>query len=104
MLAGNVWKFFASWPAQIIIWVTVLVVVAIVAYYVVRRFRDFDGDDRQQANEMLSKFREMYSGGDISETEFRNIKSVLGPRLRNESSSAEQSTCDTNDDGMGQAD
>ncbi len=57
--------------------------------YVVSKFRDVAEDDRLDANELLTNFREMHSRGELSDQEFRNIKSNLAQQLRNELSEAE---------------
>jgi hypothetical protein len=48
---------------------------------VVRKRRDSATHNRQAANDLLSNFQEMKQEGDISDAEFRNIKSVLGNQL-----------------------
>jgi hypothetical protein len=70
--------------AQIIGSVTMLLVLLVVAYYIVRRFRDRTTEDHSTSNELLTNFREMHHEGDISDAEFRVIKSVLGGKLRQE--------------------
>jgi hypothetical protein len=70
--------------AQIIGSVTMLLVLLVVAYYIVRRFRDRAREDQPTSNELLTNFREMHHEGDISDAEFRVIKSVLGGKLRQE--------------------
>ena len=50
----------------------------------VGRFRGRSGDVQPSANELLTNFREMHHRGDIKDTEFRNIKTVLGVKLQQE--------------------
>jgi uncharacterized membrane protein len=69
---------------------TVLLIMLAVAYYLLRRFRDRIGDDRQTASDLLTNFREMHHEGDISETEFRTIRTVLGHKLQQELRDAER--------------
>ena len=66
---------------QVVIWMTVLLMVSMVAFYVVQRFRDQSGEDHLTANELLTNFREMNLEGDIEDGEFRTIKTVLAPQL-----------------------
>ena len=82
-------EFLTTTTAEVVLWVAVLMVMLVVAYYVVRRFRDRSDDDRQTASELLTNFREMHHEGDISETEFRTIKTVLGRQLQQEMKDAE---------------
>jgi uncharacterized membrane protein len=77
-------EFLSTPSAQAVIWVTVLGCLLVVAYYVVQRLRDRTGDDRLTANDMLTNFREMNREGDISDAEFRTIKTVLGEKLQAE--------------------
>ncbi|MFV1967625.1 MAG: hypothetical protein ACC628_19525 [Pirellulaceae bacterium] len=77
--------FLLSPLPQVVIWMAVLSVMVIMAAYVVRRFRDRTGDNRQTANEILTNFRELHHQGDIDDAEFRTIKTVLGTKIQEES-------------------
>jgi uncharacterized membrane protein len=77
-------EFLSSTSAQIVIWVTVLLVMLVVGYYLVQRFRGQSDDDRPTTNELLTNFREMSEQGDISDIEFRKLKTVLGDQLKEE--------------------
>jgi hypothetical protein len=66
---------------QAVIWVTVLMIVSMAAFYVVQKFRDQSGDDHLTPNELLTNFREMNQEGDMDDGEFRTIKTVLAPQL-----------------------
>lgn len=83
-------EFLSTTAARAVLWMTVLLIVLAVAYYLLRRFRDRIGDDRQTTSDLLTNFREMHHEGDISETEFRTIKTVLGHKLQQELRDAEQ--------------
>ncbi|MDP7020357.1 MAG: hypothetical protein QGG36_31455 [Pirellulaceae bacterium] len=63
---------------------TVLAILSAVGYYMVKKFRDRTDDDQPDANELLSNFRELHDEGDITEKEYRNIKTVLGAKLQEE--------------------
>ena len=67
-----------------VIWVTVLLVVAVVGWYVVLRFRDISDDDHPTPSELLTNFRELRQEGDISEQEYRTIKTALRPDIDRE--------------------
>ena len=62
----------------------VLLVLMAVGWYVVRSFRDRISDDQLSANQLLTNFRELHQQGDISDAEFRTIKTVLGEKLQQE--------------------
>ena len=82
-------EFLRTTPAQAVIWTTVLISLVFVGVFVVQRFRDRTGDGRLSANDMLTNFREMQHEGDIEETEFRTIKTVLGEKLQDEINGAD---------------
>ncbi len=77
-------EFLSTTTAKAVLWVAVLMVMLAVGYFLVRRYRDHADDDRQTASDLLTNFREMHHEGDISETEFRTIKTVLGRKLQEE--------------------
>ena len=66
---------------QVVIWSTVLVIVILTSIYVVKKFRDQIDEDMPGPIEHMSFFREIYDEGDITETEFRTIKTVLSEQL-----------------------
>jgi uncharacterized protein YpuA (DUF1002 family) len=77
-------EFLSTREAQAVLWMAVLAVLLMAAYYLVQKLRDRTGDDHLTSNELLTNFREMEREGDISEAEFRTIKTVLGERLQSE--------------------
>ncbi len=68
----------------------ILVVVSIVGFYIVQRVRDV-ADDTETTGDMLSNFREMEHQGDLSEAEFRTIKTVLAARMQSQINDEDQS-------------
>ena len=85
-------EFLLSGPAQAVIWMAALVLIAAIAYYVVGSLRGRDDEDHLTANQLLTNFRELHHQGDIDDSEFRTIKTVLGAELQQELS-------DTDDEG-----
>jgi uncharacterized membrane protein len=77
-------EFLTTTTAKAVLWIAILMVIVAVGYYLVRSFRDRSDDDRQTASDLLTNFREMRHEGDISEKEFRTIKTVLGQKLQDE--------------------
>ena len=77
-------EFLLTTHAQAVIWSTVLLIVIVTAVFIVGRLRDRMDDDRLEANELLTNFRELHLQGDIEDSEFRDIKSVLGKHLKRE--------------------
>jgi uncharacterized membrane protein len=54
-----------------------LAVVSVIAYYVLSRLRDLSNQDQNSTADLLKNFEEMRQEGDIDESEFRNIQSLL---------------------------
>ncbi|MEX2176664.1 MAG: hypothetical protein WD872_20020 [Pirellulaceae bacterium] len=67
---------------QILISLGVLAGLIVLAVVVVQRFRGGAADERRSDADLLTKFQEMKHEGDISEAEYRTIKSVLGEQLQ----------------------
>jgi hypothetical protein len=76
--------FLMSTPAQLMIWLSVLAILVVIGGYMVGRFRGRADHVQQSANQLLTNFRELHHRGDIADTEFRNIKTVLGMKLQQE--------------------
>ncbi len=76
--------FLLTPHAQAVIWSTVLLIVIVIAVFIVGRLRDRMDNDRLASNELLTNFRELHLQGDIEDSEFRDIKSVLGTKLKRE--------------------
>ncbi len=77
-------EFLQSTSAQAVIWGTVLLILCVFAAYVAMYFRNRGGGTNLSASELLANFRQLHSRGGISQTEFREIKSVLGEKFQDE--------------------
>ena len=64
--------------------VGVLLLITLAGFYLMRRLRDRAGGDENHPNQLMTKFREMHSRGDLDETEYRTIKTVLATEFQNE--------------------
>lgn len=76
--------FLRGPTAQMVIWLAVLACLISVGVYVVLRFRGRAVGNVAPTSDMLANFREMAQQGDINETEFRTIKTMLGAKLQGE--------------------
>ena len=76
-------SFLRSAEAQAVILLAVLLILSVVAWYVVARFRDRNSHDTT-ASELLTKFREMQHRGDLDQAEYRTIKGVLTEKITDE--------------------
>ncbi len=77
------WDYLATPPAQAVIWVSLVTVTWLIAFYFLRKLRDRT-NSADSTVDHLAKFREMRARGTLNEAEFRTVKSTLGQRLRNE--------------------
>jgi hypothetical protein len=57
---------------------------------VVSKFRGSTKDEERPASQMLSNFRDLHEQGELSETEFRNIKTLLSDKIQEELKDSEE--------------
>ena len=76
-------QFLRSTEAQAVILLAVLLVLSVMAWYIVARFRDRTSQDTT-ASDLLTKFREMHHRGDLDQAEYRTIKGVLTEKITDE--------------------
>ena len=57
---------------------------------IVSRFRGGKEDDQPPASELLTKFRELHGQGQLTDQEFRKIKSLLASKLEQELSDRDE--------------
>ena len=84
-----VWQYLQTPIAQAVIWVSVGAVFAVVAFYIVRKFRDAANLENATADH-LTNFREMKQRGVLKDAEFRNIKTTLSGKLAEEKNDVDQ--------------
>ncbi len=70
--------------AEVVFWLSGLAIMLAIAYFVIGKIRAESVQQEPGASELLSKFRDLHSQGDLSETEFRTIKTTLAARLQDE--------------------
>lgn len=76
--------FLSTPTAKAVIVTAVVAILALIGYFVARRFRDSGDDDVPSANQLLTNFRDLHDKGDIGEKEFRTIKTALKEKLQEE--------------------
>lgn len=77
-------EFLQSPVARTVVLFTVLIVLIVVGIYVILRVRESMRETGPTSSELITKFREMHSQGNLNDEEFREIKSTLGERLKQE--------------------
>ena len=77
-------EFLDSHVVRFVILMTVIGMLSAVGWYIVSKFRGGSDQGRLSSSEMLTNLREMRQQGDVTEEEFRTIKSQLSARLKDE--------------------
>lgn len=69
---------------QLVIWVAVLAILLCVAIYAIGKVRGKPAQPELKASELMTKFRDLHSRGELSDAEFRTIKTTLASQLQDE--------------------
>jgi hypothetical protein len=69
---------------------TAIAALAGLGALVVSKFRGSTKDEERPASQMLSNFRDLHEQGELSETEFRNIKTLLSDKIQEELKDSEE--------------
>ncbi len=69
---------------QLIVGIGILLALIIVAVLIVQRFRGSAVKTDLSASVLMTNFQEMRKRGDISEADYRKVKSVLGEQLQSD--------------------
>ncbi|MFZ5829754.1 MAG: hypothetical protein ACOY3P_06690 [Planctomycetota bacterium] len=79
--------FERLWRADaefLVLWLTVLGILMAVAWFVISKVRATPAQQEHSASELMTKFRELHSQGELSDSEFREIKTALAPQIKDE--------------------
>lgn len=68
----------------LVVWLAVLAALVAVAWYVVLRVRGQSAQQERSADGLLSKLRELHGRGELSDAEYRTIKTTLASQLQDE--------------------
>lgn len=77
---------------QAALWIASILVMFALAILFLRKWRGGAVEDRQDASELLTKFRELHGRGSLSDDEYRTIKTQLAARFDRELNDTEDST------------
>jgi uncharacterized membrane protein len=77
-------RFWSLQPETWIVSLAVLAAMIAVAAYCIKKIRTKTLQHEPQASELLSKFRDLHSQGELSDEEFRTIKTTLTAELQQE--------------------
>ncbi len=76
--------YFSEHSTELAFWLAVLAGLVALGAYLIGKIRTEPVQKEPTASELLSKFRESHSKGELSDAEFRTIKTSLAARLQNE--------------------
>jgi uncharacterized membrane protein len=77
-------ELLQSPEARLVLWLTIVAIMFVLGIYAVSKVRESSGEKGSGPNEMLSNFRELHSQGELSDDEYRTIKTMLAARVRQE--------------------
>jgi len=77
-------RLFEAGAEFLVLWAAILAALVAVAIYVIKKVRAKAIQKEPTASELLSKFRELHSRGELSDAEFRTIKTTLASQLHEE--------------------
>jgi uncharacterized membrane protein len=77
-------RFWSLEPEWLILWLAVLASLIAVAGYILSKIRANTVQREPLSSELLSKFSELHSRGEVTDEEFRTIKTTLAAQLHEE--------------------
>ena len=77
-------SIFGDPIAKLVIWAAMGAVLIAVAVYVIGKIRAEPAQHEPDASDLISKFRDLHSRGELTDAEFRTIKTTLAGRLQEE--------------------
>ena len=77
-------RIFEDPIAELVIWAALGAIVIALAAYVIGKIRAEPAQNEPEASDLISKFRDLHSRGELSDAEFRTIKTTLAGRLEEE--------------------
>ncbi len=80
---GSLVDFLQTPVARLVVSAATLLILSVVGFYVVRSYRD-STEETETSSTLLTKFRESRHRGELSEAEFRTIKTILADRMQAE--------------------
>ena len=81
---GGLERFWEAVPERLVLWIAVLAILVAVAIYVIGKIHPKTVQKEREADQWLIKCRELHSRGELSDEEFRTIKTNLAAQLQEE--------------------
>ncbi|MHC4404731.1 MAG: hypothetical protein ACYTG0_34200 [Planctomycetota bacterium] len=77
-------RVFEDAVAEMVFWAAVVAVAVVVAVYVVGKIRAEAVQQELTPTDLASKFDDLHSKGELSDEEYRTIRTTLAARLQSE--------------------
>lgn len=77
-------SFWQSTSVQLVVWGAVGAALLAAGIYVVSKVREGFRDDSSLTSRLINDFRELHAQGELSDQEFRTIKTMLAARMQQE--------------------
>jgi uncharacterized membrane protein len=77
-------RLLESGADTLVLWMALLATVIAVAVYAISQARAKSAQQEPTTHDLLTKFRELHSRGELSDAEFRTIKTTLASQLKTE--------------------
>jgi uncharacterized membrane protein len=77
-------QLFTSGFGQLAVGLAIMATLVGVAAYVVKKIHPKSAQQERTTSELLTNFRELHARGELSEAEFRTIKTTLAAKLQAE--------------------
>ena len=81
---GGLERFWEAVPERLVLWIAVLAILVAVAIYLIGKIRPKTVQKERQTSQWLLKCRELHSRGELSDEEFRTIKTTLAEQFQDE--------------------
>ncbi len=78
------WEFLGEPQAQLVLSLAALTALVAVGLYAINAFRGSTDEAGPSASDLMSNFSDLHSQGELSDEEFRTIKSMLAERMQKE--------------------
>ena len=87
-MSSRWWNRFVAFlderEGRFIFWFGVMTVVCLIGGFIIGKMRNKLRETDAGANDLMTNFRELHSRGDLSDEEYRTIKTSLKERLQQE--------------------
>ncbi len=77
-------RLFDTTGAQLILSVAIVAIAVTLGVYLIGRVRKSSRESLPTASDLLTNFRDLHTQGELSDEEFRTIKSMLAERMQRE--------------------